>query len=374
MTSPIPSKRLISLDAFRGATIIAMILVNNPGSWSAVYPQLRHAEWNGWTMTDWIFPFFLFTVGAVIPFSFARRMENRTPARQLYRHIGVRSAVMLCIGLFLNGFPYFDLSEIRIPGVLQRIAVCYGIASVIFLKSTNRGRVWWIVGLLSGYWLILQFIPVPGIGPGVYEPGKNLSNYIDSLFLAGHAWKETAPWDPEGILSTLPAIATVLFGSLTGHLLRSDKSKEEKTARMFVAGTLLLLLGAILDMWLPINKKLWTSSFAVFTAGWANICLAMCFWFFDVKGYTRYARPLVIYGMNAIAVYAAADIVAVMLGTITVTGSAGTSISLQEYLYTGFFLPVADPVNASLFFAIAFTLVMGLFVWVLWKKKWFFKV
>lgn len=256
MTTLASSKRLLSLDAFRGATIAAMIMVNNPGSWSAVYPQLDHAEWNGLTMTDWIFPFFLFIVGVAMTFSFAKRKESGANMPQLYGQIVKRTIIIFALGLFLNGFPYYNLSTIRILGVLQRIALCYGIASVIFLKTGIRGQIYWIIGLLASYWLIMSCIPVPGIGAGVYEPGKNFSNYIDSLFLSGHMWRETITWDPEGIVSTIPSIATVLFGILTGHLIRSEKSKEEKTIWMFIAGLFFLLLGVILDMWIPINKKI----------------------------------------------------------------------------------------------------------------------
>ncbi len=374
MTALLPSKRLLSLDAFRGATIVAMILVNNPGSWSALYPQLRHAEWNGWTMTDWIFPFFLFTVGVAMTLSFAKRVESGIPVRQLYGHIITRTIIIFALGLFLNGFPYFNFSELRIPGVLQRIAICYGITSIIFLHSTLRGQIYWITGLLACHWLIMQYIPVPGIGSGLYEPGKNFSNYIDSLVLSGHMWNQTVTWDPEGIISTIPSIATVLFGILTGHLLRSEKTKEEKTIRMYAAGTFLIIFGIIIDMWVPINKKIWTSSFSIFTAGWANLCLATCFWSFDVKGYGRYAKPLVIYGMNAIAVYVVSELVAITIGIINVTDGKGVSLPLQEYLYANIFLPIANPVNASLLFAISFVVVMYFFVWVLWKKNWFLKV
>jgi predicted acyltransferase len=374
MNTLAPSKRLLSLDAFRGATIVAMILVNNPGSWAYIYPQLRHAEWNGWTMTDWIFPFFLFTVGITMTLSFARRIESGAPVRQLYTHILIRTIIIFALGLFLNGFPYFHFSEIRIPGVLQRIAICYGIASIIFFHSTRRGQLYWTAGLLAVYWLIMQCVPVPGIGPGIYEPGKNFSNYIDSIALAGHMWNQTVTWDPEGIVSTLPSIATVLFGVLTGHLIRSEKTQQEKIIQMYAAGTCLIILGIILDMWIPINKKLWTSSFSVFTAGWANVCLATCIWLFDIKGYSRYAKPLIIFGLNAIAVYCISELVAITLGSITVTDGGGIAMSVQEYLYTTIFLPITNPVNASLLFAISFILIMYVFVWVLWKKNWFLKV
>ena len=306
-----PTQRLVSLDAFRGATIAGMILVNDPGDWGNVYPQLRHAAWHGWTFTDWIFPFFLLIVGVAMTFSFARRVEEGADRMKLMGHVFRRSLIIFALGLFLAGFPFgllfghsFSLANLRIPGVLQRIAVCYLASSAIFLTTHVRGQVAWIVGLLAGYWAMIMLIPVPGYGAGFLEPTGNLCWYIDSNLLAGHTWSGApAPgFDPEGILSTLPAIATTLFGVLTGHWLRSERSKEEKTAWMFVSGNLLLLAGAILDMWLPINKNLWTSSYSVFMAGWALVCLAMFYWLIDVKGYTKWSKPFVIYGMNAITV------------------------------------------------------------------------
>lgn len=383
METKTTSKRLLSLDAFRGATIAGMILVNNPGTWSEIYPQLRHAAWNGWTFTDWIFPFFLWIVGVAMTYSFAKRKEAGDPKGKLMLHVAKRALVIFAFGMFLAGFPFglfldhhFSLSTIRIPGVLQRIAVCYFFASLIYLYSGTRAHVAWIVGLLAGYWLLVKLVPVPGYGAGVLEPTGNLCWWIDSNLLAGHTWRG-APvpgFDPEGILSTIPAIATTLFGVLTGTWLRTDRSKEEKTAWMFVAGNLLLLLGATLDMWLPINKNLWTSSYSVFMAGWASICLAMFYWIIDVKGYSKWATPFVIYGMNAITVFVLAGVVGRLLGLIHVAQPDGTSTSLQRYIFETFYLPIASPINASLLYAITFILVMFLVVWLMWKKKWFLKV
>jgi predicted acyltransferase len=383
METKTPSKRLLSLDAFRGATIAGMILVNNPGTWSEIYPQLRHASWNGWTFTDWIFPFFLWIVGVAMTYSFAKRKEAGDPKGKLMLHVAKRALVIFAFGMFLAGFPFglfldhhFSLSTIRIPGVLQRIAICYFFASLIYLYSGTRAQVAWIVGLLAGYWLLVKLVPVPGYGAGVLEPTGNLCWWIDSNLLAGHTWRG-APvpgFDPEGILSTIPAIATTLFGVLTGTWLRTDRSKEEKTAWMFVAGNFLLLLGATLDMWLPINKNLWTSSYSVFMAGWASVCLAMFYWLIDVKGYTKWATPFVIYGMNAITVFVLAGVVGRLLGLIHVAQPDGTSTSLQRYIFETFYLPIASPINASLLYAITFILVMFLVVWLMWKKKWFLKV
>jgi predicted acyltransferase len=375
--------RLVSLDAFRGATIASMILVNNPGSWKYIYPQLAHASWHGWTFTDWIFPFFLYIVGVALTLSFAKRVAAGDNKTRLFVHVVRRSVIIFALGLFLAGFPFglawghhFSLETIRIPGVLQRIAICYLVASAIFLTSGLRGQIIWTVSLLALYWIALMVVPVPGYGAGVLDPTGSLPWYIDSNLLAGHTWRG-APvpgFDPEGILSTLPAIATTLFGVLTGHWLRTQRSMEEKTGWMFVAGNAFLLIGAILDIWLPINKNLWTSSYSIFMAGWALVCFAMFYWLIDVKGYKKWATPLVIYGMNAITVFVLSGIVGRMLGLITVTESDGTQLPLQPFIFRHFYLPLAEPLNASLLFAISFILVMFLVVWILWRQKWFLKV
>lgn len=380
--TPSPS-RLQSLDAFRGATIAAMILVNNPGSWSNIYPQLEHARWNGWTMTDWIFPFFLWIVGVAMTLSFQKRKDRGESAGGLMVHVFRRAAIIFGLGLFLSGFPFgllfdhhFSLATWRIPGVLQRIAVCYLVASMIFLYTGRRAQIWWTVGLLAVYWCALMLIPVPGYGAGHLEPTGNFCWYVDANILAGHTWSGApAPgFDPEGIPSTLGAIATTLLGILTGHWLRTNRSPEEKTAWMFVAGNFMLLAGAIMDIWLPINKNLWTSSYSVFMAGWALVCFAICYWLIDVKGHTRWSLPLVIYGMNAIAVFVLSGLVGRLLILVKWTGADGTGVTLKGYLYNGLFVPYFSPVNASTMFAIAFIVVMFLVVWGMWKKRWFIKV
>jgi predicted acyltransferase len=342
--------------------------------WGSIYPQLHHAEWNGWTFTDWIFPFFLYIVGVAMVFSFARRSERGEDKSKLVLKVLERAAIIFALGLFLSGFPYFDFSSIRIPGVLQRIAVCYFVASMIVLNTSIKAQVYWIMGLLTSYWLMMMLVPVPGVGAGFLEKGRNFAAYIDSLVLTGHMWSATKTWDPEGIVSTIPAVATVLFGVLTGHWLRSSHSKEEKAAWMFVAGNGLLLLGAILDIWMPINKSLWTSSYAVFMTGWGLICLATFYWLIDVKGYTRWATPFIIYGMNAIAVFVLSGVVGRLLTIIKWTDSDGSNVTLKATIFQNFFAPLASTINASLFYAIAFVLLMFLVVWAMWKKQWFVKV
>ncbi len=375
-------ERLQSLDAFRGATIAAMILVNNPGTWDAVYPQLRHAAWHGWTFTDWIFPFFLFIVGVAMVFAFARRMEHGIPPKRLFRQIVSRSLKIFLLGLFLNGFPFgllghpFDLATIRIPGVLQRIAVCYFLASMIYLHAGLRAQLLILLGLLAGYWGILTLVPVPGFGPGVLDPVGNICWYVDSHLLAGHTWTGApAPgFDPEGIVSTLGALATTLSGTLLGRWLRSEHTREEITVWMFVAGNLSLLLGVVLDTWMPINKNLWTPSYVVFMNGWALTVFATMYWLIDVKNYRRWATPFVVYGMNAIAVFVLSGLVGRLLVIVKVHRADGSALALKTYVFEHVYNAIASPFNASLLFALSFVLLMYLFVWGLWKKQWFFKV
>ncbi len=376
-------KRLISLDAFRGATIAAMILVNDPGSWDTTYEQLKHAAWNGWTITDMVFPFFLWIVGVAMTLSFAKRTEAGADRGKLMLHVVRRSAIIFGIGLFINGFPFglafgheFSFSTWRIPGVLQRIAVCYLIASAIFLSTTIRGQVIWAVTFLVVYWLALMLIPVPGYGAGVLEPEGNLAWFIDSNLLRGHTWVwAPAPgFDPEGILSTLPAISTTLFGILTGHWLRTGRPAAEKISWMFTVGLGMVALGWFLSIWLPINKNLWTSTYSLFMGGWALAGFSICYWLIDVNGYKRWATPFVIFGMNAIAVYVAADFIAILLGLIQVTGPEGTPISLQEAIYQSVFVPLVSSYNASLLYALAFVLVTFLIAWFMWKRRWFVKI
>lgn len=382
MAGALQHGRLQSLDAFRGATIAAMILVNNPGTWDAVYPPLRHAAWHGWTLTDWIFPFFLFIVGVAMVFAFARRMEQGVLPKRLYRQVVSRSLKIFLLGLFLNGFPFgllghqFDLGTLRIPGVLQRIAACYFLASIIYLHTGLRTQLLILGGLLAGYWGILTLVPVPGFGAGVLEPVGNICWYVDSHLLTGHTWTGApAPgFDPEGIVSTLGALATTLSGCVLGQWLRSNHTKEEITAWAFVAGNVSLLLGVVLDLWIPINKNLWTPSYVVFMNGWALTVFATMYWLIDARDYRAWATPLVIYGMNAIAVFVVSGILARLIVLVKIHGSDGSEISLKTYVFEHVYRAVASPLNASLLFALSFVMLMYLFVWGLWKKQWFFKV
>jgi predicted acyltransferase len=379
MTAQTDSKtsgRLVSLDVFRGATIAGMMLVNNPGSWSHIYPPFEHAKWNGWTFTDLIFPFFLWIVGVAMTFSFSKRVEHGADREQLLLHALKRAAIIFAVGLFLNGFPYglifghhFSWATIRIPGVLQRIAICYFIASVIVLYSNIVWQVRWTAILLVVYWLLVKLVPVPGYGAGVLEPRGSLAWFIDSNILSGHTWSG-APvpgFDPEGILSTLPAIATTLFGILTGHFLRSERTPEEKTVWMFIYANALLFAGLLMDNWLPINKNLWTSSYSVFMAGMALNIFALCYWLIDVKGYKRWAKPFQIYGLNAITMFALAGLIGRLTSVIKVTGPEGTPISFQSFYYNLLFVPVGDPMVASFLHSIAFMLALYLIAYAMYR-------
>jgi predicted acyltransferase len=374
------SRRLTSLDVLRGMAIAGMMLVNNHGPGSEVYTQIEHAAWNGCTFADWVFPTFLFVVGVAMTFSFGHRIADPSDRNKLYVHIIQRTAILFLLGIVLNAisyndFPYFKPATIRIPGVLQRIAVCYLVASLIMLNWKTRGRVYWMIGLLGVYWLMLKLIPVPGYGAGVLEPAGNLAGYVDSSVFRGHTYiYAPAPgFDPEGLLSTIPSIATTLFGVLAGQWLRSEKRPDEKAIWMLTAGALLTLLGAIVGIWLPINKNLWTSSYSVLMAGIDLACLALLYWLIDIKGFKKWSTPFVIYGMNAISVYFLSYIVAKLLKIIEV-GFGGGTLSLREYIFQTFFLRISSPINATLLYAISFMLFMYLVAWVMWQRKWFLKI
>jgi predicted acyltransferase len=377
------SERLVSLDAFRGATIAAMLLVNNPGSWSAIYPPLEHAPWNGWTFTDTIFPSFLWIVGVSLTLSTARRVEAGADRGALFRHVVRRAAIIFGLGLLLAAFPFgllpahhFSLATLRIPGVLQRIAVCYLCASAIFLRTGWRGQLAWVVALLLGYWALLTLVPVPGYGAGVLEPKGNLAWWIDSHVLAGHTWSGApAPgFDPEGILSTLPAIATVLCGTLAGYWLRGARAGAKTSAGLIAVGIVLLALGTAWGEIFPINKNLWTSSYVVLMAGWSALWFGIFHWAIDVRGWRAWALPFTIYGMNALAMFVLAGLVGRLLGLVRWTGEGGTTVTLKGWIYDGVFVPHFSAVNASLGFAIAFVLVFLAIAWALWRRKWFIKV
>jgi predicted acyltransferase len=369
------TERLLSLDVFRGITIAGMILVNNPGSWSSIYAPLKHAEWHGWTPTDLVFPFFLFIVGVAITYSIGGKIERGDSQKGLVLGIVRRSAILFGLGLFLNGFPFFPLERIlniRIPGVLQRIAVCFLFASLIYLKNRWRGIIIWTIALLAAYWLLMKFIPVPGFGAGDLSAEGNLEGYLDVLVMRSHIYRPT--YDPEGILSTIPAIATTLTGVLTGYWLKSPASMAERVNGMLIAGIGLTAAGKLLDLWFPINKSIWTSSYVVFTTGAALLFLGVAYWLIDIKGYRAWARPFIIFGSNAIAVFVGSGILARLMNLIKWTTADDTLIDLKTYIYKTFFVSWAGDLNGSLGFAIFYILLWLIPMTMLYRKKIFLKV
>jgi predicted acyltransferase len=433
MAAELGQNRLVSLDVFRGMTIAGMTLVNNPGTWSAIYPPLEHAEWHGITPTDYVFPFFLFIVGVAIPIALGKRIDEGV-TRDVYLKILSRAALIFFIGLFMAAFPLFDFSKpdipqifkivvmlaevaiiylwltgktvepvigmsvlaaflfglyfagyplvftsletLRIPGVLQRIAVCYLIVSLVFLH-TNWKQLAIIGGvLLLFYWLIMSIIPVPGCVLTTIDSKEcNLAAYVDRMiFGVNHIWRQAKVYDPEGILSTIPALVTTIAGVLTGMWLKSKRTDLEKVSGMFFFGLILLVLAWCWNPFFPFNKALWTSSYVLYTAGLALCFLGFCFYLIDIKGYKTWTKPFVIFGVNALALYIGSGLMARMIGIIHMTGKNGKETSLQGGIYQTIFEPLADAKTSSLLFAICFILCWLFLMWLLYRKRIYIKV
>ncbi len=368
------NERLLSLDVFRGITIASMILVNTPGSWSNVYSPLLHAKWNGLTPTDLIFPFFLYIVGVAVTFSLSKKKELTNDYKKIYLSIFRRSVILFLLGLFLSAFPHFNFSTIRIPGVLQRIGVVYFFTAIIFLKTNYKQQIIISVVLLVLYWILMTMVPVPGVGYSNLEPTKNLGAWLDNLLLNGHLWRATKVWDPEGILSTIPAIASSLFGVLTGYWLQKTNEHSIKVVWMFVAGNLFLVAGYFMDLSFPINKSLWSSSYVVFTTGMALNFFGVCYWLIDVQKITFWIKPFLVFGVNAITVFFLSGILEKTLGSIKIAQELNKSISLKSYLFENTFLLWMSPINASLAWAVSVILFWLGIMWILYSKKIFIKV
>lgn len=386
--APAPVKageRLVSLDVFRGATIIGMILVNNPGTWSAIYPPLRHAAWHGWTITDLIFPFFLFIVGVAIVLAFEKRLARGIERGVLLRKTGRRAGVLFGIGLLMAAYPVFTvvpefglrpgLENLRIMGVLQRIAICYFAATLIYLYARPKWHFIWMGIFLVGYWAAMMLIPVPGYGAGMIDsPEGNLAAFIDRMILGSHVWAGTGgDYDPEGVLSTIPAIASALIGVWAGRIILSDRQPLERAVQLFAWGAALIAVGYVWDWFFPINKPIWTSSYAVFTGGQAMVTLALCYLVVDVRGKKGWTQPFVVYGMNAITVFFFSGIVARSLGIIQIPTGDG-SISLQRMIFENVFLSWASPMNASLAYAITWIVAWYFILWWMYRQRIFIKI
>jgi predicted acyltransferase len=374
--------RLSSLDAFRGFTIAAMVLVNNPGDWSHLYSQLEHAKWNGWTFTDTIFPFFLFIGGVSMALSLGRLAALGADKPQLLFKLAKRACLIFLIGFLLNLIPYFNFEKVRIPGVLQRIALCTLLAAPIVVYCTWRMQLALIAALLAFYSAFMLFYPVPGIGAGVLEPGQDLGAWIDRMLLGKHLWVQSKTWDPEGLFSTIPALCSQLFGVLAGRFLLNKMGRVEQTVWLLLAGLLFLWLGVIGDaILMPINKSLWTPSYCLLMTGWALLLFSAFFWLLDVNPYgavreaaARWTRPFQIYGMNALFIFAFSGLVAKMFGFIKLAQPDGSMVSLGRTLYAPIRgLPLGE-VNTSLLYALLFNACMFALAWGMWRRKWFIKV
>jgi predicted acyltransferase len=390
--SDTPRQRLAALDVFRGLTVAGMLLVNDPGTWAAIYPPLEHAEWFGWTPTDLIFPFFLFIVGITTHLSFSARRARGADDRELTKQILRRGGLILLVGLLMTGFPYhqfyltlpggwvfdsrtphLDVAHWRLTGVLQRIALCYTLGALLTLRTTVKQQVVILATLLLGYWFAMTLIPVPGYGIGALMlgvPDGSLAAWLDRAILTpDHMWVGSHTWDPEGLLSTVPAIGTVILGDLTGRWIASDRPIAEKLNAMFTAGALGMMTGLMWHWSFPIAKNIWTSSYVIFTAGMAAVSIAACMWLIDVHKITWWTKPWIIYGTNPLFAFVASGFLGRLLYTLIKVPTAAGLVPLETAIYNGAFATWLEPKDASLAFAICWVMLfMGLLT-ILYRKN-----
>jgi predicted acyltransferase len=375
--------RLSSLDVFRGITIAAMILANMAGVADDVYRPLSHSEWHGCTPTDLIFPCFLFIVGVAMTFSLAKYTAENKPTKAVYLRILRRTAILFILGLVLNGFWNqgvwtFDLSSIRLMGVLQRIALTYFFASLIVLKLPRKSQ--WLVagGLLIAYWLTMMYIPVPDYGAGVLTREGNFGAFIDRLIIPkAHLYKGDGfnfLGDPEGLFSTIPAIVSVLAGYFTGEWIKDKKQATSQTSMDLVLfGLCCLVIAIIWDVAFPINKKIWTSSYVLFTTGWALMLLAACYELIEVRLIKRWSKPFEIMGLNAIALFVA-SVILIKITAKTQLGTGETAVSIYNWIYKNIFASWAGNFNGSFLFAFVTLLFWYGIAVLMYQKRWFIKV
>lgn len=373
--------RLISLDAFRGFTIAGMLLVNNPGDWGHVYKPLLHAEWHGWTFTDWIFPFFIFISGISMSLSLTRRAGAGADRAALTLRTMKRGLVIVALGLALNFIPSFDLSTLRYPGVLQRIGLCTILCAPLAVYLDWRRQAVAAVALMALYSALMLLVPVPGadgvVRVGSLQPAEDTASHLDRLLMGGHLWAKVKTWDPEGLLSTLPAVATQIAGLLAGAWLAAPRDPKEKLIWLFVGGLGCLWGGEILHAWLmPINKNLWTPSYVLAMAGWACLVFGVFQWLLDVQpdetaraAWARRLRPLTDYGMNALFLFVASGLFAKTLATVKIGGT-----SLKTLVYAPLKGSGLAAVNASLLYALLFVLLFALVARFMAARGWFVKV
>jgi predicted acyltransferase len=376
---PLPG-RLLSLDIFRGLAVAGMIIVDNPGSDDQAYWAIKHTEWNGWTPADLIFPSFLFLVGISIVFSFSSRLQRGDTRRQILLHVFKRSLLLIAIGLLVNASPIvgFDIHTFRFEGVTQRIALCYLVAALLELYIGRRWQIAALAICLVGYWALLRFVPVPGAGtPGhqipFMDPDQNITAWLDRKLFMGHLYNGTR--DPEGLLHTIPAIGTTLIGLLTGHWLRTRKTAATIISGLLAFGAVGLVLGKLWDRTFPINKNLWTSSFGLFTGGFALIFLALLYWIFDVKKWRGWwTMPILVLGMNAIAGFVADSLVYGPGYTFMANGPNGQKVNWHEAAQAHLQAFGLNPANASLIYSLAALGFCWFLLWLLWRRQIFLKV
>jgi predicted acyltransferase len=381
------ASRWLALDALRGLTIAGMILVNNPGDWGHVYAPLRHAAWHGCTFADLVFPSFLFAVGVAIVPALGRAQERGASARELLPRVLRRSLVLIAIGIFLAAFPlvtstegralFAPLLEVRFPGVLQRIGVCYALAAPLFLTTNARTQLLVLAGCLLAYWPLLGLCPTPdGRAPDWNSTRDHLAGWLDRTVFGDHVWASTrGQYDPEGLLSTIGALATTLLGVAMGRVRASTRTTAEKVQLLLTRGALLMATGAVWGWCFPINKPLWTSSYALWTGGIATSGLGLFLLASERPRGARWLRPLQIYGVNALLVFVGSALLARTIGRlITVTSADGKSLSLQQWIYRGVFAPLGDPHLASLLYALVWVSMWFAILWLLWRRGIVWKV
>ena len=392
-----PTQRLVSLDVMRGLTIAAMILVTDPGTYSAVYPPLLHAAWQGATLTDMIFPAFLFMVGVSIVYSTRARLARGSSRMQIALHALRRSILLIVLGLAVNGFPAYHLHTLRLPGILQRIAVCYLAAALLYLllgrwdqDNTTAAReaprrIATVLGcitaaILIGYWALLRFVSVPGFGPARYDSLGYLGAYIDrAVFTVPHLWAwgltpgHGVTYDSEGLLSTLPALANTLLGVLAGLWLRAERPPRRTLLALVVAGLLLCAAGWLLAPWMPINKRIWTSTFALLSGGFSLLALAFLYWLVDLRNLRWWTPPALIFGANAILAFVLSSVITASLDAIHVR-YRGAALSLHHALHQSLFAPWLPPRLGSLAYALAIVALNAALLYPLYRKRIFLRL
>jgi predicted acyltransferase len=371
------SSRLKSLDILRGVTVAAMILVNTSGDGTHTYPILAHSRWNGCTLADVVFPGFLFIVGVSSVFSLSGRLRRGSPRSLIVRQALFRAAIIFALGLAINGFPTFPWHTLRIFGVLQRIALCYFGVTLLFLWTKTRSLAVVFATILLGYWILLRWVPVPGLGmPGsaipFLDPHANLPAWLDRHLLpAAHLYHQGF-YDPEGLLSTVPALASTLLGTLTGVWIRRKRPGAITVRGLLLAGLLCMAGGLLWSHWFPLNKRLWTSSFVLWTGGISLLALYFFFWLVDLRqSATRLVYPAVVFGTNALAAYVFSEFLASLLGTLRFPGS---DMSAQRWLYHPLAAAIPNPSVAALSYAVLFVGVCFVPVLMLYRRQIFLKV